>query len=173
MSYIFRLRQKFLEKIINFYGPYLGAGVKLRYMSKDFRKCDVEMKLTFYNKNYVGTQFGGSLYSMTDPWYMLMLIKNLGQDYIVWDKAAHIRFRKPGRGNVFAHFEITQEVIDDIKSEVETSVKMDKHFKVEIRDEDDQVIAEVEKVIYIRKKSEDMDPKRKSSHDPRFIKKKN
>ena len=74
-GFLFDLRQKFLEKAINFYGPYVGAGVKLEKVSKDFRYAKVTMPLTFYNKNYLGTQFGGSLYSMVDPWYMLMLIK--------------------------------------------------------------------------------------------------
>lgn len=146
------LRQKFLEKFISYYAPYLGAGVRLKKMSKDFRFCRVEMPLTILNKNYVGTQFGGSLYSMVDPWYMLMLIKNLGEDYIVWDKAATINFRKPGTGRVHAEFKLTQEVIDSIKNHLETAVKMDKHFLVEIRDETDRLIADVDKTLYIRKK---------------------
>lgn len=148
-----KIRQRFLDKLISYYGPYLGAGVKLKEMSKDFRHCKVEMPLTFYNKNYMGTQFGGSLYSMTDPWYMLMLIKNLGPGYIVWDKAASIRFLKPGRDKVSADFNLTQADIDSIKNELETSTKMDKHFKVEIKDTSGKLIAEVDKVVYIRKKS--------------------
>jgi acyl-coenzyme A thioesterase PaaI-like protein len=153
MSIGFKLRQKFLEKTINFYGPFVGAGVKLKHMSKDFRDCEVEMKLTFYNKNYMGTQFGGSLYAMTDPWYMLMLIKNLGEDYIVWDKGATINFRKPGRGTVRAEFQLTEEVLEDIRATVAAQVKMDKVFKVEIKDESGKLIADVDKVLYIRKKS--------------------
>lgn len=150
---IFNLRQKFLEKAINLYGPFLGAGVKLEEMSKDYRYAKVSMPLTFYNKNYMGTQFGGSLYSMVDPWYMLMLIKNLGRDYIVWDKGATIQFKKPGRGKVSAQFTLTQEMIDDIKAHLETNTKMDKIFKVEIKDQEGKLICEVDKVVYIRKKS--------------------
>lgn len=149
----FKLRQRFLEKMINLYGPFLGAGVKLDKISKDYRQARVSMPLTFYNKNYMGTQFGGSLYAMVDPWYMLMLIKNLGKDYIVWDKAATINFRRPGRGKVHADFHLTQEVIDEIKAYLETTVKMDKVFKVEIKDEHGKLIADVDKVLYIRKKS--------------------
>ncbi len=106
MGLAFKLRQKFLDRLINFYGPYVGAGVKLTHMSKDFREATVEMPLTLYNRNYMGTQFGGSLYAMTDPWYMLMLIKNLGPDYIVWDKSAAINFKKPGRSKVKAEFKL-------------------------------------------------------------------
>ncbi|MBA2403313.1 MAG: YiiD C-terminal domain-containing protein [Bdellovibrionales bacterium] len=153
-SLIFQIRQKFLEKAINFYGPYLGAGVKLEKLTKDNRYAKVSMPLTFYNKNYMGTQFGGSLYSMVDPWYMLMLIKNLGRDYIVWDKGATIRFKKPGKGTVTAEFTLTQEVIDEIISEVKRNTKMDKVFKVEIKDKSGTLICEVDKVVYIRKKSD-------------------
>lgn len=153
MSLMFELRQKFLEKVINYYGPFVGAGIKLQFMSKDYRHAKVKMPLTVYNKNYMGTQFGGSLYSMTDPWYMLMMIKNLGKNYIVWDKAASIRFKKPGTGTVYAEFNLTQEDIDEVKAYVETNTKMDKTFKVEIKDDSGKLIAEVDKVIYIRKKT--------------------
>lgn len=148
-----RLRQLFLEKIINFYGPFVGAGVRLQKMTKDFRHARVAMKLTFYNKNYMGTQFGGSLYAMVDPWYMLMLIKNLGPEYIVWDKAATINFRKPGRGTVYADFNLTDAHLEEIRATLVTQNKMDYIFKVEIKDKDGKLIADVDKVLYIRKKS--------------------
>jgi acyl-coenzyme A thioesterase PaaI-like protein len=148
----FELRQRFLEKLINFYGPFLGAGVKLEKMTKDFRQARVSMKLTFYNRNYMGTQFGGSLYAMVDPWYMLMLIKNLGKDYIVWDKAATINFRKPGKGKVTAEFQLTEAHLNEIKKTLETQNKMDYVFKVEVKDDAGKLIADVDKVLYIRKK---------------------
>ena len=148
-----RLRQLFLEKVINFYGPFLGAGVKLIKMTKDYRHARVSMKLTFYNKNYMGTQFGGSLYAMVDPWYMLMLIKNLGPEYIVWDKAATINFRKPGRGTVFAEFNLTEDHLKEIRATLVAQKKIDYIFKVEIKDKDGKLIAEVDKVLYIRKKT--------------------
>ena len=154
-SAMFKLRQRFLEKAIRFYGPFLGAAVKVDEVSKDYRYAKVRMPLTFYNKNYMGTQFGGSLYAMVDPWYMLMLIKNLGSDYIVWDKAATIQFKKPGKSTVTAEFNLTQEVIDEIKANVEVNTKMDKVFKVEIKDEEGKLIAEVDKVLYIRKKNKE------------------
>jgi hypothetical protein len=150
---LLELRQRFLEKAINLYGPFLGAGVKLDEMSKDYRYAKVSMPLTFYNKNYMGTQFGGSLYSMVDPWYMLMLIKNLGHEYIVWDKAATIHFKKPGKGRVHAEFKLDHEVLESIKITVEEQTKMDYVFKVLILDEDKKLICEVDKVVYIRKKT--------------------
>ncbi len=148
-----KLRQFFLDRLINFYGPFLGAGVKLEKMTKDFRHARVTMKLTFYNKNYMGTQFGGSLYAMTDPWYMLMLIKNLGPEYIVWDKAATVNFRKPGRGTVVAEFNLTEEHLEEIRVTLVTQNKMDYVFKVQIKDKEGKLIADVDKVLYIRRKS--------------------
>jgi acyl-coenzyme A thioesterase PaaI-like protein len=151
-SLAFRLRQKFLEKAIRYYGPFLGAGVRPTEISEDFRFIRVEMPLTFYNKNYLGTQFGGSLYAMVDPWYMLMLIKNLGEDYIVWDKAATINFRKPGRDKVIAEFRLSQEDIDGVRAAVAEKTKVDWHFLVEIKDTSGKLIADVDKVVYVRKK---------------------
>jgi len=149
----FDIRKKFLEKLINFYGPFLGAGVKLQKMSKDYRHALVSMRLTFYNKNYVGVQFGGSLYAMVDPWYMLMLMKNLGHEYIVWDKSAVIHFRSPGKGRVSAEFRLHDLEINEIKRNLETQNKLDYTFHVEIKDDAGKLIADVQKVIYIRKKS--------------------
>jgi hypothetical protein len=110
------------------------------------------MRLRFWNRNYVGTHYGGSLYSMTDPFYMLMLMENLGREYIVWDKAASIRFRKPGKGTVRAQFRLSQEQLDDIRNKLATQEKYEPTFPVEVRDEAGQLIAEVEKVIHIRRK---------------------
>ena len=110
------------------------------------------MKLRFWNTNYVGTHFGGSLYSMTDPFYMLMLIQNLGPNYIVWDKAAHIRFRRPGTGTVRAHFQLTEARLEEIRRILETQPKYEPSFTVEVKNSAGEVVAEVEKVLHIRKK---------------------
>ena len=83
-----------LRRILNLYGPYLGAGVRVRYLAKDYREAQVEMKLRWYNRNYVGTHFGGSLFAMIDPFYMLLLMNSLGRDYIVWDASADIDFHQ-------------------------------------------------------------------------------
>ncbi|PYX90270.1 MAG: tetrameric acyl-CoA thioesterase [Acidobacteria bacterium] len=134
------------------YPPYLGAGVRVTRVDADWKAVDVEMKLHFWNRNYVDTHFGGSLYSMVDPFYMLMLIENLGRDYIVWDKAATIRFRKPGRGRVLASFRLSDEQIEEIRQALNTQEKVEPTFLVEIKDEAGTVIAEVQKVLHVRKK---------------------
>jgi uncharacterized protein YxjI len=110
------------------------------------------MKLRWWNANYVGTHFGGSLFAMTDAFYMLMLMANLGGDYIVWDKAASIRYRKLGRGTVRAEFRLTDAQLDDIREKVKCLPKYEPTFKVEVKDEQGTVIAEVEKLLYVRKK---------------------
>lgn len=111
------------------------------------------MKLHFWNTNFVGTHYGGSLYSMTDPFYMLMLIKNLGEDYVVWDKSASIRFRKPGKGKMCASFRLDEEQIEQIRRDLETQEKVEPVFQVEVRNESGEVVAEVQKLLHVRKKS--------------------
>ena len=141
-----------LRRFIRLYPPYLGAGVRATHIAADFRRIEVEMPLRFYNRNYVGTHFGGSLYSMVDPFYMLMLINILGPDYIVWDKAANIRFKKPGKGVMKATFELTQEKIAEIRAAAETQPKVEPQFQVLIKDEEGNVVAEVDKLLYVKKK---------------------
>ncbi len=111
------------------------------------------MKLRWWNANFVGTHYGGSLYSMADPFYMLMLIANLGAEYVVWDKAATIRFRKPGRGTMRAEFRLTAVQIDDIRQALVTADKIEPEFTVEIKDESGNVIAEVKKLLHVRKRA--------------------
>ena len=137
---------------LNLYPPFLGAGIRVRRLQPDWKAIDVEMKLRFWNSNYVGTHFGGSLYSMTDPFYMLMLIETLGRDYIVWDKSATIRFRKPGKGKVRTEFRLADAQLDEIRDKLKTQDKIEPTFLVEVRDESGALVAEVEKVLHVRRK---------------------
>jgi acyl-coenzyme A thioesterase PaaI-like protein len=141
-----------LRRWINLWPPFLGAGIRVKHIAPDMKAVDVEMKLRWWNANYVGTHFGGSLFAMTDAFYMLMLMANLGRDYIVWDKAASIRYRKPGRGTVRAEFRLTDAQLDDIREKLKSLPKYEPTFKVEVKDEQGTVIAEVEKLLYVRKK---------------------
>ncbi|MGA8618384.1 MAG: DUF4442 domain-containing protein [Candidatus Sulfotelmatobacter sp.] len=140
-----------LRRWINLWPPFLGAGIRVIRIAPDMKAVDVEMKLRFWNANYVGTHFGGSLFAMTDPFYMLMLMANLGRDYIVWDKAATIRYRKPGQGAVRAEFRLPDSQIDDIREKLKTLAKYEPVFSVEVKDEAGVMIAEVEKVLHVRK----------------------
>ena len=147
-----RAMKRHMRWLLNLYPPYLGAGIRVKRLQPDWRAIDVEMKLRFWNANYVGTHFGGSLYSMTDPFYMLMLIENLGSGYIVWDKAASIRFRRPVKGKVSASFRLSEEQIEGIRQRLNTQEKVEPTFVVEVKDDTGAVVAEVEKVLYVRKK---------------------
>src|SRR3989338_7910705 len=143
-----------LLKLFNFWPPFFAAGIRIKKLSPDFRAVDVKMKLRFWNKNYVGTHYGGSLYSMTDPFYMLMLIENLGPDYVVWDKAATIHFKRPGRGAVSANFRLSQNQIEEIKNILETHSKYEPVFTVHVLDSEQKVICEVTKTLHIKKKNQ-------------------
>jgi acyl-coenzyme A thioesterase PaaI-like protein len=141
-----------LRRSINLWPPFLGAGIRVKRIAPNMKAVDVEMKLRWWNANYVGTHFGGSLFAMTDAFYMLMLMANLGRDYIVWDKAASIRYRKPGRGTVRAEFRLTDAQLDDIREKLKSLPKYEPTLKVEVKDEQGTLIAEVEKLLYVRKK---------------------
>ncbi len=144
---------RYLRTYMNLWPPFLGAGIRVKRLEPDFRAVDIEMKLRRWNANWVGTHYGGSLYSMTDPFFMVMLIENLGREYIVWDKSAAIRFRKPGMGTVTAQFRLSQEQVQEIRDALKLEPKIDRNFSVEVKDKSGAVIAEVQKVVQIRRKA--------------------
>jgi hypothetical protein len=148
-----RLLKRHMRRLLNLWPPFLGAGIRVKRLQSDWKQIDVELNLHFWNANFVGTHYGGSLYSMTDPFYMLMLIENLGRDYIVWDKSANIRFRKPGKGRVVARFRLSDEQIEGIRRDLQTQPKIEPTFLVDVTDESGAVIAEVQKVLHVRKKN--------------------
>ena len=143
--------QKIQEKLINFYPPFVGAGIRSRKL--DEHTVDVEMKLTPFNRNLVGTHFGGSLYAMCDPWFMLILMRLLGDEYVVWDKSAAIQFLRPGRGKVMGRFHIPQERVEQIRSEADRSEKVEPTFSADVMDVRGQVVAHVDKLLYVRRKN--------------------
>ena len=149
---MFRLSQKQKIKLINFYPPYIGAGIRVKHVSDDFKRIEVRMKMHWWNKNLFGTHFGGSLASMTDPFYVFILMMNLGKRYIIWDKASFIKFRRPGKGTVTCTFEMTNQQVERIREEVEVEGKKDYVLPVEIKNKEGEIICELEKTIYIRKK---------------------
>ena len=147
-----RLFLRNFKLLFNLWPPLLGAGIRITRVQPDWKEVDVELKLRRWNANYVGTHYGGSLYSMTDPFYMVMFIEILGRDYIVWDKSAMIRFRKPGRGTVYAHFRITEEQVEEIREALKMEEKIDREFSVDVKSGDGETIAEVKKLLQFRKK---------------------
>lgn len=141
-----------LRRGMAWWPPFLGAGIKVKSFADDFRDAVVEMKLGRLNRNAVGTHFGGSLYAMTDPFYAIMLIHNLGREYLVWDKAGSIEYVAPGRGTVSAHFTLTEARLQEIRSQAAKGEKVLPEFSVEIRDKSGTLVALVRKTLYVRLK---------------------
>ena len=141
-----------LRRGMNLWPPFLGAGIRVEHISKDFRHARVRLKHGLLNRNILGVHFGGSLFAMTDPFFMMMVSQNLGKSYIIWDQAAKIEFLKPGKGKVHASFEITQEQLDEIISSAESGNKVLKDFVADVKDRDEDVVACITKTLYIRKK---------------------
>ena len=141
-----------MRRMLNLWPPFLFSGISILEISKDFRHARVRLKKKALTSNYVGTLFGGSLFAMTDPFYMLMIMKNLGNDYIVWDKRSEIEYVSPGKATVFAEFHLWDAELDEIRREVQTNGKFLMWFDVDIKTADGTVVAIVKKQIYVRKK---------------------
>lgn len=136
----------------NIFPPFLGAGVSVDYIASDWMETRVSMPLRWYNRNAVGTHFGGSLYSMVDPHLMLMLMGALGKEYIVWDQAASIRFKRPGRGRVHAHIRLSEEDLDSIRAATADGSVYRPEYDLQVTDAEGEVVAEVHKTLYVRRK---------------------
>lgn len=146
------MNNNLFKLVLNSWPPFIGTGIWVKEISKDYKYIKVIMNLRFWNKNYVGVHFGGSLYAMTDPFYMLMLMKVLGKDYIVWDKAANIKFIKPGKGKVTAEFRLSESQIKEIKEKTDNNYKYEPELLVLVKDSKGEIISEVIKTLYIRRK---------------------
>jgi acyl-coenzyme A thioesterase PaaI-like protein len=144
---------KNLATVMSLYPPYLGAGVRVEYM--DDQEVRVRMVFKPWNKNYVGTQFGGSLYSMCDPFFMLLMMRQLGPDYIVWDKAASIRFRKPGRSAVRATFRLEPAEVERVRQLAHAQPTVEPVYTVEVLGQAGELVASVEKTLYVKWRGHD------------------
>ena len=145
-------RQRLLMRLVSLYPPYLGAGVRVSYPKDDPYRIVVRMGLHWWNKNLFGTQFGGSLYSMCDPHFVFIVMRNLGPGYLVWDKAASIEFLKPGRGRVTATFHVPPEQIEVIRAAAERGEKVEPVLTAEVVGDDGTLVARVTKRLWVRKK---------------------
>ncbi|KFL35634.1 DUF4442 domain-containing protein [Arenimonas donghaensis] len=141
-----------LRRYMNVWPPFLFSGIRVTRISDDFRHAQVELRQRWYNRNYVGTHFGGSLFAMADPFWMIMVLRRLGPGYMVWDQAGEIRFEKPGRGTVVARFDLDDAVVDEIRAATEGGDKVLRWFETEIRDASGDVVARYRKQVYVRRK---------------------
>jgi acyl-coenzyme A thioesterase PaaI-like protein len=150
------MTESFSKKIerfkFNLFPAYRGSGGRIAYISDDYHEILVKLPLNWRTKNYVGTIFGGSMFAATDPIFMVMLIKILGKNYLVWDKSTNIRFKRPGKETLFAKFLITPEEIGEIKAQLEETKSIDKIYKIELKNKEGKVHAIIEKTLYLSKK---------------------
>ena len=146
------MRPWMLKLGLNLYPPYIGAGVTVAHIAEDWSLVTVKLTLRWYNRNYVGTHFGGNLFTMTDPFYMLMLMHRLGPAYKVWDQKAEITFVKPGKGTVVANMTVAEEQLEAIRAATVNGAKHFAEFDIDIVDEDGDVVATVHKTLYVREK---------------------
>jgi hypothetical protein len=134
----------------NTFPAYRGTGGRVTFIRHDFMEVRIKLPLWWRTRNYVGTIYGGSIYASVDPFYMMMLIRCLGPRYTVWDKAASVRFRRPGRSTLYATLQFDQTLVEGIRAELETTDKLDRHFTVELKDATGDVHAIVEKTVNVR-----------------------
>jgi acyl-coenzyme A thioesterase PaaI-like protein len=153
--------------LLNFWGPFLGAGIRVVESTPDWRYLRVELRQHWWNRNLVGTAFGGSLFAMCDPFYMVMLVVNLGDDYVIWDRAATIHFRRPGRGTVQAEFRLSAEQLQAVRAAADRDGRHDATFSIGVTDSEGTTIAEVEKVVYLRSKNAAAGPASPAVDSPR------
>jgi acyl-coenzyme A thioesterase PaaI-like protein len=130
---------------------YRGTGARPKYIAEDWSEVRLDLPLSWRTRNYVGTIFGGSMYGAVDPIYMIMLIRRLGPEFVVWDKAASIQFRRPGRATLHARFVVTDNELAAIRAALETQRSVDRVYTIDLTDSSGTVCATVEKVLYIRK----------------------
>ncbi len=140
-----------LRWMFNLWPTFWFAGVRVRHLSDDFQTAKVELRLGLLNRNYVGTAFGGTLYAMTDPFFMIMMLRQLGPGFVVWDRAGAVRYLKPGRGVITADFALPETEVERVRAALQNSNKLDQMYSVDLRDAQGELVAQVEKTLYIRK----------------------
>ncbi|MFC3908193.1 DUF4442 domain-containing protein [Legionella dresdenensis] len=153
-----KLSARLLKWIFNLWPPFWGAGIKVITISPDFSYAKVSLAFRWYNKNYMRVQYGGSLYSMTDPFLFIMVLQRLGPGYVVWDKQGEIDYVRPGKSRVYAEFRLSEDQIEAIRLEVAEKQKIYPVFDITIYDEKQEVVAVVKKTLYVRLNSSKDNP---------------
>ncbi|MFA7321868.1 MAG: DUF4442 domain-containing protein [Dokdonella sp.] len=143
-----------LRRLLNIWPPFLFSGIRVLEIGEDWRHARVVLRRRWYNTNYVGTHFGGSLFAMTDPYWMILVMECLGREYIVWDKAAEIEFVAPGKEDVFAEFHVEDTLLDEIRAATASGDKYLRWLPIEVKTASGELIARISKQIYVRRKPE-------------------
>jgi len=141
-----------LRRALAWWPPYRCAGIKVVHIADDWSSARVRLRLGRFNRNYFGTHFGGSLYSMSDPFWVLLVVNRLGRDYLVWDKTGEIDFVSPGRGVVHTEFELTKDRVEELRQATADGSKALPWFESTVTAADGTVVARVRKQLYVRRK---------------------
>lgn len=146
------MRPSTFRRLLNLWPPFLFNSIRLQTLSDDWSEARVVLRLRPWNRNYVRTQFGGNLFAMTDPFWMLLAMHQLGSDYLVWDKAGAIDFVAPGREDVYAHFKLEPSVVEELRQAAAGGGKVLRWFETEVTTASGEVVARVRKQLYVRLK---------------------
>lgn len=141
-----------LRRFMNLWPPFLFSGVRVESIAPDWRRARVRLRLAWYNRNYVKTHFGGSLFAMTDPFWMILVMECLGRDYVVWDKSATIDFIAPGREDVYTEFLVEDAALDELRTATANGEKCLRWFDTEVKTASGELVARVRKQLYVRRK---------------------
>ncbi|WP_158885733.1 DUF4442 domain-containing protein [Rhodanobacter sp. L36] len=140
------------RRLLNLWPPFLFNSIRLQSLSDDYSEAKVVLRLRPWNRNYVRSQFGGNLFAMADPFWMLLVMHRLGNDYYVWDKSGAIDFVAPGRADVYAHFKLETSVVDELRAAAANGEKVLRWFETDIVTASGEVVARVRKQVYVRLK---------------------
>ena len=146
------MRASTFRRLMNLWPPFLFNSIRVQHVAEDWSEVKVVMRLRPWNRNYVRTQFGGNLFAMTDPFWMLLAMHQLGNDYFVWDKAGAIEFVAPGREDVYAHFRLDASAVDELRTAAADGEKVLRWFEVDVTTASGEVVARVRKQLYVRLK---------------------
>ena len=146
------MRASSFRRLLNLWPPFLFSGIRLLSLDEDYTEARVVLRLRPWNRNYVGTQFGGSLFAMADPFWMLLILHHLGRDHFVWDKAGSIDFVAPGREDVYAHFKLEAGLLDELRAAAANGDKVLRWFELPLMTAAGEVVAVVRKQLYVRLK---------------------
>jgi acyl-coenzyme A thioesterase PaaI-like protein len=146
------MRASTFRRLLNFWPPFFFNSIRLLSLDDDYTEARVVLRLRPWNRNYVRTQFGGNLFAMADPFWMLLILHHLGKDHYVWDKAGTIDFVAPGRTDVYAHFKLEPDVIGELRTAAAGGEKVLRWFEIPLKTAAGEVVAVVRKQIYVRLK---------------------
>jgi len=137
---------------MSLWAPNFFSGIRVRRFSEDWTHATVELHVNRFTRNYVGTAFGGSMSAMTDPYYFMLVMHQLGRDYVVWDTRGEIELIKPGRGVLTAEFHVSPERVTEIRERAHGGAKVLEWFETVITDRGGDTVAKVRREVYIREK---------------------